>query len=71
MIPFMNVALIKSDLRDELRLFLDNHQVQTGIHWKPGNLFSNFTRLSMTQQSKANYDFLLANSFPTPLLWHD
>ena len=44
MIPFMNVALIKSDLRDELRLFLDNHQVQTGIHWKPGNLFSNFTQ---------------------------
>lgn len=42
MIPFMNVALIKEEWRDELRNYLIQEGIQTGIHWKPGHLFSTF-----------------------------
>ena len=39
MIPFMNVALFHPDHRDEVRKWLESHNIQTGIHWKPGHLF--------------------------------
>ena len=52
MIPFMNVALIKKGYRNELREFLESKQIQTGIHWKPGHMFTKFSteddRLSQT-----------------------
>ena len=40
MIPFMNVALFHPDHRDEVRKWLESHNIQTVIHWKHGHLFS-------------------------------
>lgn len=51
MIPFMNVALIQDNLRDDLREFLDDRGIQTGIHWKPGHLFSKFKNSERTNSS--------------------
>ena len=49
MIPFMNVCLIKREYRDTLRSFLDENGIQTGIHWKPGHLFTRFKNCRQTK----------------------
>ncbi len=41
-VPFMNCATIRSGRRDPLRAFLEEKNIQTGIHWTPGHHFTLF-----------------------------
>ena len=41
-VPFMNCATIRHGRRDALRAFLEEKDIQTGIHWTPGHHFSLF-----------------------------
>lgn len=41
-IPFMNCARIRDGHRDGLRAFLEERNVQSGIHWTPGHHFTLF-----------------------------
>lgn len=41
-VPFMNCAHIRHGRRDALRTFLEEREIQTGIHWTPGHHFTLF-----------------------------
>ena len=40
--PFLYVVRVLNGLREDFQSYLENHGVDTGIHWQPGHQFSGF-----------------------------
>ena len=65
LIPFMNVAFIKDEDKTKLRKYLEENNIQTGTHWKPGHLFTKFK--SFTYETCENATKLYKKAISLPL----
>ncbi len=64
MIPFMNVAIVNPEDKKNLRLYLEKNNIQSGTHWKPGHLFTRFSKYKFNSCENANKFYEKAISLP-------